>query len=158
MNYTIRKMLRSDIEPITKAFVPMNKTREQYERYFAENQAGERVTLVAVTDESVVGYANVLWRSYYEPFRLVGIPEINDLNVVEEYRDNGIGRALIAECEGVVRETKNATIGIGVGLTRDYSAAQHLYPALGYVSDGRGVYTSPHGDEAYFLKELQVIS
>jgi len=45
MNYTIRKMLRSDIEPITKAFVPMNKTREQYERYFAENQAGERVTL-----------------------------------------------------------------------------------------------------------------
>jgi len=136
----------------------MNKTREQYERYFAENQAGERVTLVAVTDESVVGYANVLWRSYYEPFRLVGIPEINDLNVVEEYRDNGIGRALIAECEGVVRETKNATIGIGVGLTRDYSAAQHLYPALGYVSDGRGVYTSPHGDEAYFLKELQVIS
>ena len=41
MNYTIRKMLRSDIEPITKAFVPMNKTRDQYERYFAENQAGE---------------------------------------------------------------------------------------------------------------------
>jgi GNAT superfamily N-acetyltransferase len=154
MSYTIRKMLRADIEAITEAFARMNKKREQYERYFEENQTGERVTLVVTVDEIVVGYTNVLWQSGYEPFLGDGIPEINDLNVVVEYQNQGIGTALIRESERVAREAGNLIIGIGVGLSPDYAAAQYLYPKLDYISDGRGVHTSQYGNEIYFTKRL----
>ena len=132
----------------------MNKTLEQYERYFEENQAGGRVTLIATVGESVVGYINILRQSYYEPFRLEGIPEINDLNVVEEYRNQGIATELIRECERLVRESGKPVIGIGVGLTPDYAAAQHLYPKLNYIRDGRDVHVSREGEEIYFTKRL----
>jgi GNAT superfamily N-acetyltransferase len=152
--YTIRKMVRADIEDIAVAFAAENKTREQYERYFAENQTGGRVTLVATVNESVIGYTNVLWQSGYMPFLSDGIPEINDLNVVAEFRNRGIGRALILEAEQVARDAGKAVMGIGVGLTPDYAAAQYLYPSLGYVSNGRGVRKTQFGDEIYFTKRL----
>src|SRR5436189_2176123 len=154
MNCAVRQMLRSDIGPIAEAFASMSKTREQYERYFEENETGGRVTLVAFLGGDVVGYTNILWQSYYEPFQRDGIPEINDLNVVEEYRNQGIATSLIRECERLVHEAGNPVIGIGVGLTPVYAPAQHLYPKLVYISDGRGVYTSEYGEESYFLKEL----
>lgn len=97
MSYIIRKMLRADVETTTEAFARMNKKLEQYERYFEENQTGGRVTLVAVLDAIVVGYANILWQSVYKPFLHDGIPEINDLNVVIEHQNQGIGTALIRE-------------------------------------------------------------
>lgn len=154
MSYTIRKMIQSDIVVIAETSASWNKKREQYERYFDENQRGKRVTLVATIGEAVVGYTNVLWQSYYEPFLSGGIPEINDLNVAAEFQNRGIGRALIRAAERVVAEAGKPVIGIGVGLTPDYSAAQHLYPKLGYISDGRGVHTSKYGDETYFTKSL----
>ena len=76
-------MSPDDVDAITSAFASRNKRREQYVRYFEEQHAGERVTLVAVSDR---------------------------------------------------------VIGIGVGLTPDYAAAQHLYPKLGYVPDGLGTH------------------
>lgn len=154
MTYTIRKMVCADIEDIAEAFAPENKTREQYERYFAENEASERVTLVATDRESIVGYTNVLWHSGYPPFLSDGIPEINDLNVVAEFRNRGIGRALVREAERVAAEAGKEIIGIGVGLTPDYAPAQHLYPKLGYIPDGRGVHKTQYGDEAYFTKRF----
>jgi predicted N-acetyltransferase YhbS len=154
MDYTIRKMLYADIETVFEVFATYNKKREQYERYFEENQTSKRVTLIATVGETVVGYTNVLWQSGYEPFLSDGIPEINDLNVIIEFRNRGIGRALIREAERVVAEAGKSIIGIGVGLTPDYAAAQHLYPKLSYISDGRGVHTSEYGDEIYFTKEI----
>ena len=154
MNLLIRQMLLDDIHPVARAFEPMNKSVEQYERYFEENLSGSRVTLIASLDERVVGYTNILWRSGYEHFRNDGIPEINDLNVVEEYRNQGIATALIRECERLVREAGKPVIGIGVGLAPDYAAAQRLYPKLGYISDGRGFYDSPYGEEMYSIKKL----
>jgi GNAT superfamily N-acetyltransferase len=147
-------MTHEDVQPVADAFASMNKTREQYERYFHENVLGSRVTLVAAVGDAIVGYANVLWSSQYEPFCSASIPEINDLNVVEVLRNRGIGRALIRECERIVKDSGKPVIGIGVGLTPDYAAAQHLYPKLGYIPDGRAIYTSEHGDESYFTKEL----
>lgn len=155
MNYTIRKMVPSDIEAIAVTFAPRNKKREQYERYFDENQRGERVTLIAVADGRVVGYGNVLWESDYESFRRDGVPEINDLNVIEGHQNHGIGRALIREAERLVAEAGKTVVGIGVGQTPDYAAAQHLYPRLGYVPDGRGIHTTLYGDVAYLTKRLE---
>jgi hypothetical protein len=77
VNYFIRKMLRSDIEAIAASFAHRNKTVEQYERYFIENQQGDRLNLVAMLDELVVDYPNILSSSDYTSFRDAGIPEVN---------------------------------------------------------------------------------
>jgi len=154
MDYAIRKMVSGDVDAITETFLPWNKRREQYVRYFEEHGRGVRVTLVAVAGDKVVGYANVLWESDYEPFRREGVPEINDLNVIGEHQNRGIGRALIREAERVVAEAGRPVVGIGVGQTPDYAAAQHLYPKLGYVPDGRGLRATRYGDASYLTKKL----
>jgi len=152
MEFCIRRMTAEDVDTVARAFADFGKTRAQYERYFAEQQRGERVTLVAVAAGGrVVGYANVIWRSAYPHFRREGVPEINDLNVIEETRRRGVGTALIREAESIVSARGFPVIGIGVGLTPDYGAAQRLYPKLGYVPDGRGVHSSPPWDDAIYL-------
>jgi GNAT superfamily N-acetyltransferase len=76
------------------------------------------------------------------------------LNVVEEFQNCGIGRALIEESERLVSDRGIQKIGIGAGLTPDYAAAQHLYPKLGYSLDGRGVRWTQFGEAMYFIKDL----
>lgn len=154
MEFTIRQLSPDDVDAIAGTFAPWNKRREQYVRYLAEQQAGERVTLVAVSGGRVIGYTNVLWRSGYARFSEGGIPEINDLNVIGECQNRGVGRALIGEAERVAAGRGKQVIGIGVGLTPDYAAAQHLYPRLGYVPDGQGAHPSQYGDVTYFTKRL----
>jgi GNAT superfamily N-acetyltransferase len=154
MNYAIRKMDQSDVAAVTESFTSRGKRLEQYAQYFEENRRGERVTLVAVVDERVVGYTNVLWESDYKSFRQNGIPEINDLNVIDEFQNRGIGTALIFEAERIAAEAGKTIVGIGVGVTPDYATAQRLYPKLSYVPDGRGIRTTQYGDEIYLTKEL----
>jgi GNAT superfamily N-acetyltransferase len=154
MNYAIRTMVQSDVASIADTFLSWNKKREQYEIYFEENRRGLRVTLVAVTGGEIIGYANVLWESGYEPFRRGDIPEINDLNVIEEHQNRGVGRALIREAERIIAAAGKSVAGIGVGQTPDYAAAQRLYPKLGYVPDKRGVSPTKYGDVAYLTKVL----
>ena len=156
----IRQMVASDAPLIAAAFADMNKTVQQYEVYWQENLAGQRVTLVALLDSAVAGYTpvagntNVLWASAYEPFRRWGIPEINDLNTATHLRRQGIGSRLIAVAEDLVRRSGHQTIGIGVGVTPDYAMAQRLYPRLGYVADGLGVHPDPWGGAVYSTKVL----
>jgi GNAT superfamily N-acetyltransferase len=154
MDLVIRKMEPADIDAIPSVFASWNKFRPQYEKYFQENEAGKRVTLVATINDKVAGYANVLWTSKYPPFSDAGIPEINDLNVITVYQNRGIGRALIAAAEQVINEQGHAIVGIGVGQTADYSAAQHLYPALGYVPVATGPQPSEDGAVVYLTREL----
>lgn len=147
-------MTRTDVHALARAFARYNKRREQYERYFKEQQQGLRATIVALAGEAeaeAVGYSNLLWQSGYEPFRREAIPEITDLNVVAEFRRRGIGTALIGECERIAAAHGKKIIGIGVGLTPDYEAARRLYPSLGYVYDGRGVHANPPWDDAMYL-------
>ena len=154
----IRPMHFSDVELLFESFRSWNKTREQYERYWRETQSGERVTLIATVEEGLgerlTGYGNVVWRSGYEPFREAGIPEINDLNVLAEFRRRGIATALIGECEKRASEIGYGEIGIGFGLTREDGPAQRLYPRLGYMPDGLGAISTPWGDVLYLTKHL----
>ncbi len=151
---TIRRLRAADAAPIAAAFVGWNKLPAQYEKYDAENREGWRITLVALHDEAVVGYGNLLTASYHEPFRAAGIPEINDLNVIPPLQGTGIGRALIAALEDVARALGYARIGIGVVLTPDYAKAQRLYPRLGYAPDGDGPKQTDEGPETHFIKSL----
>jgi len=154
MPVSTRWILESDAPLIAEAFRSWNKTLAQYQQYFAENIEGWRLTLVAFEGETVVGYGNLLLKSYYDPFRELGIPEINDLNVVTPRQAQGIGRRLIQELEAEAMRRGYRQIGIGVGLSPDYARAQRLYPRLGYVPDGRGVHATEWGDEMDFVKDL----
>jgi GNAT superfamily N-acetyltransferase len=136
----IRPLQPSDPAPIAAAFAAIGwaKPVAQYERYLAEQAAGERDVFVAMMDEVFAGYATLNWRPEYPPFRAEGIPVVEDFNVLPAFRRRGIGSALMDAAEAKAR-LRVATIGIGVGLDPDYGPAQRMYVRRGYVPDGRGI-------------------
>ncbi len=148
----IRQMNKDDIDGIAQTFAKWHKERPQYQSYFDEEQKGERVVLVALSGEEIVGYVTVVWESGYAPFREGGIPEIVDLNVITEYQRQGIGTLLIQTAERIVAERPKPLIGISVEQSPDYAVANRLYPKLGYVPDGRGI--TSHDNELHLIKVL----
>lgn len=138
MNIVIRQMQEEDIDFLAKVFHPLNKPRDQFEMFWREHQAGNRVTFVACIEEKSVGYTNLVWKSDYKSFDETGIPEINNMHILDEFQKQGIGTALIQEAEKIALMQGKEEIGIGFGLTPDYGTAQRLYPKLGYIPDGRG--------------------
>jgi len=130
----------ADIAEIAAAFAALgwNKPAEQYERYLAEQNAGTRETLVARMEGKFCGYVTVNWQPAYPPFRDAKIPEVQDFNVLPDFRRRGIGSRLMDEAERLAH-TRSPTVGIGVGLFHDYGAAQRLYVLRGYVPDALGI-------------------
>jgi GNAT superfamily N-acetyltransferase len=137
---TICPLQPSDPAPIAAAFAAIGwaKPAAQYERYLAEQGAGERDVFVASVEDVFAGYVTLNWHPEYPPFRAEGIPVIEDFNVLPAFRRRGIGSALMDAAEAKAR-LRVATIGIGVGLDPDYGPAQRMYVRRGYVPDGRGI-------------------
>jgi GNAT superfamily N-acetyltransferase len=138
--FAIRALRAEDIAPMAAAFAALgwNKPAEQYARYLAEQQTGERNVLVAFLAGQFVGYLTIVWKSHYPPFREAHIPEIVDFNVLPEFRCRGIGSRLMDAAEAQIAE-RSPIVGIGVGMTPDYGSAQRMYVKRGYVPDGRGL-------------------
>jgi GNAT superfamily N-acetyltransferase len=116
----------------------INRSDDYYDRSLYENKLGVRVTLLAILDQKLVGCAHLKYESEYPYFRDQKIPEINDLNVFPEYRRHGIANKLIKEFEIIIHKNYKR-IGIGVGLFKDYGAAQRIYCRRGYIPDGNGL-------------------
>lgn len=123
-----------DIRPETRA-----REDGYFERCFAEHQSGLRRLYIAACDGIPAGYVHLVFTPRYRPFRQMNIPEIQDLFVAPDFRRQGIGAALVAHCEAAAKRRGYEAIGIGVGLYRDYGAAQRLYVRRGYLPDGAGV-------------------
>jgi GNAT superfamily N-acetyltransferase len=146
--HTIRLLQTSDIAPIAAAFAELgwNKPASQYEQYLSEQEVGQRVVLVAWAELQrlqtleFAGYVTVCWQSHYPPFREANIPEIVDFNVLPKFRRQGIGAALMDEAESRVAAV-SPVVGLGVGMTSDYGAAQRMYAKRGYIPDGRGLHS-----------------
>ena len=138
---SIRLMEGRDVDLIVSAFRELgwDKPPSQYESYLSEQKEGRRVVLVAFLESDFAGYLTIRWESQYPPFVEEGIPEISDLNVLPRFRRRGIATALIREAERRVGE-RSSVVGIGVGMTPDYGAAQRLYAVLQYLPDGRGLF------------------
>jgi GNAT superfamily N-acetyltransferase len=151
----IRPLRASDPAWIAAAFAAIgwSKPRELYERYLAEQEAGRRQVRVARDGDRLAGYVTLNWRPVYPPFRADGIPEIQDLNVLPEFRRRGIGSALLDAVESLAGE-RTRTVGIAVGLGSDYGPAQRLYVRRGYVPDGRGI--AHRGRTVEFGKQVVV--
>ena len=148
----IRQMQEADVEKLHDTFALWHKPREKYQKCFAEQEQGERVVLVAVNDERIVGYVTIVWNSAYLPFRTQGIPEIVDTSVITAFQNQGIGTALIRVAEHIAMQHSKPTIGISVGQSPAYAAAQQLYSTLGFVPDGRGI--TLHDNELHLVKVL----
>lgn len=136
----IRLLTATDIPVIAAAFTQIgwNKPASQYQRYLMEQEAGDRVVLIATVDGLFAGYVTILWHTDYPPFRAANIPEIADFNVLPHYQRQKIGTQLMDEAERRIGE-RSHLVGIGVGLYPDYGPAQRMYVLRGYVPDGRGV-------------------
>lgn len=89
--------------------------------------------LVAFVEGEFAGYVTVKWKPHYSAF-----PEIQDLNVLPQFRRRGIASALVDKAEALIA-TRSSMVGIGVGMYPDYGPAQRMYVKRGYVPDGRGL-------------------
>ena len=140
MNTDIHSLQKEDIHPIAAAFARLgwDKPASQYERYLAEQDAGQREVYVATLAGEFAGYITIVWQSHYPYFKDLGIPEMVDFNVLPKFKRQGIGTRLMDEAEMRISE-KSEVAGIGVGVTPDYGAAHILYIQRGYIPDGRGI-------------------
>jgi ribosomal protein S18 acetylase RimI-like enzyme len=136
----IRGLIEDDCEIISKAFAAQNwhKPQAQYEKYFREQREGKRAVLTALFENEFAGYLTVVWKPDFAPFREKAIPEIADFNVLIKFRERGIGGALLDAAENLIAAA-HKTVGIRVGLTGDYGAAQRMYCRRGYAPDGLGI-------------------
>jgi GNAT superfamily N-acetyltransferase len=130
----------NDIPGLAAAFIKtVWKTQAIYfQGLLTAQERGERVFLTGRFDDKIAGFVTIKWQSGYPPFAERGIPEINDLRVLEEYRRKGTGAALMDEAERRIFE-RSPLAGLGVGLYADYGPAQQMYARRGYVPDGRGL-------------------
>ena len=130
--------------------------------YFAlseENlKKGERMAYIVMCDGQDAGYCFLNKAPKYAPYKRFGIYEIQDLNVLHDFRQKGLASALVESCEGVARQDECAEFGISVGLSADYGPAQRLYCKLGYLPDGQGItydrQTLKHGDSVTLDDDL----
>ncbi len=94
------------------------------------------VTLFVIGERAYVLYTRT---PRYKPFQRLNIPEIQDLNVHPDHRQQGLARAMLAKCEAKAKEEGCDMIGLGVGLSQRYGPAQRLYCQSGYLPDGAGL-------------------
>lgn len=141
MDMLIRKATDSDIGILNRIADEMGASHEAgyFKRCLDEQKKAKRTIFIGEEDGKPVGYAQLIWSPNYLPFRRLGIPEIQDLNVVAAFRQRGFGGLLVDHCEKAARDAGKTDIGISVGLYPRYGAAQRLYVKKGYLPDGSGI-------------------
>lgn len=138
--WQFRRASSPDCEGLYRLYQKMGKKEPGYfERCIEEQEAGRREILIANAEGTDIGYGMLNRQPQYSLYKRLGMPEIQDLNVIPEARRQGAGKALIGALEDIARGLGYKQIGISVGLHADYGPAQRLYVKLGYVPDGLGV-------------------
>jgi|SRR5580765_7881965 len=139
--FAIRELRADDVPRIiaVNGGAAWNGGLEKWNLRLTEHEAGKRIILLAVEDTNILAYGSLVWSPAYPVFRKLNIPEIQDLVVMQQRRQEGIGSRLITALEQRVRQQGHLQVGLGVGLYADYGAAQRLYVRLGYIPDGRGI-------------------
>ncbi len=136
MSCDIRQASEVDIPALYDLYHQMGK---EDVGYFEACFEKECFVLIASKNKCDIGFGVLNFEPKYTLYNKLDIPEIQDLNVVPEAREQGVGTALIEAFETIARDQGNLQIGISVGLTKGYGAAQRLYMRLGYLPDGYGV-------------------
>jgi len=140
---TIKPMEFDDILTLSqrKGLFAFDNEGAYFQTCYDLQQSGARIVFIAKDAGDIPqGYVILNFAPRYSLFQKLKIPEIQDLNVHPDSRNQGIGRALVELCEDIIRERGDVNqIGISVGLHKGFGAAQRLYAKLGYIPDGNGV-------------------
>ena len=147
----IRDMIESDPEIITHEEHLQGWTDQKVEKYtqrLKDVADGKCVALVAEYQGNVAGYFNVYPNSMGGAFGGQGLPELVDFGVLEKYRRHGIGNALLEVAESIAKRYANI-VYLGVGINKNYGAAQRLYVKRGFVPDGTGLWRNDKNLEPY---------
>lgn len=128
----IRHLTRSDIEGVrelgvlaaTEGFRFLSRLIEELEQGSAKTDHPCEFFLCAVEDGKILGVAGVTIDPYTDA---PGVGRIRHLYVQPESRRSGIGRALIREIEGRVKNGYSI-----LRLRTDTEAGARFYEALGY--------------------------
>lgn len=117
-------------------------TRKDFEREMTENNLA--IYYVAVADGKIVGYAG-MWHVITEG-------HITNVAVLEDYRKQGIGDALMEQLEQVALEKE--MIGITLEVRINNTPAQRLYHKHGYRAEGlrKNYYPDTHEDAVIMWK------
>lgn len=142
---TITDGTSKDIPALYALYDALGKHDDGYFEHAFESGA---VPVMAYEDGTLAGFALLNWTPRYSLYRKLGMPEIQDLNVLAAYRRRGIARMIVEYCEDRARERGCEMMGIAVGVTSDYGAAQIMYINMGYVPDGNGATYDRQGVQA----------
>ncbi len=137
----IDKAVVDDIHRLEFIITAMNVAKDlgYFERQFEYQKKGTRQLYIVSFNGIDAGYCILNWQPKYGLFKKLGVPEIQDLNVLSAFRRQGIATAVIAHCESAARKQAHEYMGIGVSVSAAFGPAQRLYTKLGYMPDGSGV-------------------
>lgn len=132
----IRQADKSDLASLYALYDMIGKKDEGYFEACFEKKC---LVLIAAHNEKDIGFGVLNFNPKYNLYQKLDIPEIQDLNVIPDARQQGVATMLVDAFEGIAIDKGATNIGISVGLTKDYGPAQRLYCKLGYMPDGYGV-------------------
>ncbi|MEZ3454980.1 MAG: GNAT family N-acetyltransferase [Oscillospiraceae bacterium] len=121
----------------------MDASPEKLEMRLHDNAAGKAISIAADYEGEPAGYVSVYPYCMNGALGGKGLPEIVDFNVLEKFRNRGVGTKLMDIAEQIAAEYSD-TVYLGVGLHSGYGAAQRIYVKRGYIPDGSGVW---YGDK-----------
>ena len=141
-NIRLKELSRNELALFQESFKDtyLSDRFDLFKKYLKEHSEKNRYVLLACSGGKMIGYVTLKYVSDYENFARNNIPEIVDFNVVPRFRKQGIGRKLLKRIESVAKKSGYAQIGIGVGLSEDYGAAQRLYVKMNYIPDATGLH------------------
>ncbi len=147
----IRDMTNADPQIITNEEIAQGWVHQKVEKYtqrLKDASEGKCIALVAEYKGYIAGYFNVYPDSKSGPFGGKGLPELVDFGVFKKYRNNGIGNILMQTAENIAKQYADV-VYLGVGLHKDYGAAQRMYIKRGFVPDGTGLWWNDTNLEPY---------
>lgn len=138
---SIRRAENQDISALYTIMERLGYAKDigYFEHCLELQDKGKRILFIISEDGKDAGYGILNWVPKYTPFKRLGIPEIQDLNVIKDFRKKGLATELIKYCEKLAKDKGHDQMGIAFGLHNSYGAAQRLYIKMGYIPDGEGV-------------------
>jgi predicted GNAT family acetyltransferase len=118
---TVRELTADETELVDR-FLPLSR--------LDQHAAHGSTYLIAWEDDQPVGHTHIAWRETH-----LGLPEIQDVYVSPDHRQQGIATLLTAAAEDAARAQGCARMSLSVSAEGN-PAAKRLYERLGYRDAG----------------------
>lgn len=150
MSFVIRQTDLSDLDALYSLYAQCGKEDAGYFEACFEKDCILLIVAKEQEDKGAphdIGFGILNFEPKYALYQKLEIPEIQDVNVIPDARQQGAASALLEAFEALARDQGAAQVGISVGLDKSFGAAQRLYVKRGYVPDGYGITYDREGVE-----------